>query len=172
MILSFTGAQSTGKTTLLNSLKDRHYANYEYKFVPEVTRKVQREFNLPINEEGNLLTQTMIIAEHIRNVCTADPKVTNILDRCIVDGLVYTTWLYRNNQVPYTIYQHCSDIYDALINKYDIIFYTSAEGVPLEDDGERSVDKDFRQEILHEFERVIIPLSLSLIHISEPTRPY
>ena len=36
MIYSFTGAQSTGKTTLLKLCKERHK---NFKYVDEVTRK-------------------------------------------------------------------------------------------------------------------------------------
>ena len=39
MIVSFTGAQSTGKTTLLNILKEK---NKDIKFVDEVTRRIKR----------------------------------------------------------------------------------------------------------------------------------
>ena len=49
MILSFTGAQSTGKTTLLNKVRD---LNPNLNFVDEVTRRIKREYDLPINESG------------------------------------------------------------------------------------------------------------------------
>jgi len=65
MIVSFTGAQSTGKTTLLNILKEK---NEDIKFVDEVTRRIKRDYNLPINEDGGNLTQFMIMSDHIANV--------------------------------------------------------------------------------------------------------
>ena len=49
MIISFTGAQSTGKTTLLNLIRDK---NYDFNYVDEVTRRIKREYNLPINESA------------------------------------------------------------------------------------------------------------------------
>ena len=66
MLVSFTGAQCTGKTTLLNLLKDKLCGNkwtqgsdgvYRdvWNFVPEVTRKVMRD-GLKINENGDDLT--------------------------------------------------------------------------------------------------------------------
>ena len=58
MIVSFTGAQSTGKTTLLNKVRD---LNPNLNFVDEVTRRIKREYNLPINEGGGDVTQSMII---------------------------------------------------------------------------------------------------------------
>ncbi len=65
MIVSFTGAQSTGKTTLLNILKNK---NKDINFIEEVTRRINREYDLPINESGNSLTQLMIIADHVANL--------------------------------------------------------------------------------------------------------
>ena len=65
MIISFTGAQSTGKTTLLNSIKD---LNPYLDSIDEVTRRIKREYNLPINEDGGDITQTMIMSDHIANI--------------------------------------------------------------------------------------------------------
>ena len=69
MIFSFTGAQSTGKTTLLNHL---HKCNgdYPFEFIPEVTRLVMRDYEMPINEEGDDLTQLLIMTEHVRKYHT------------------------------------------------------------------------------------------------------
>ena len=60
MICSFTGAQSTGKTTLLKALYEKN-GSYPFEFVPEVTRLVSREYNMPINESGGDLTQMLIM---------------------------------------------------------------------------------------------------------------
>ncbi len=93
MIFSFTGAQCTGKTTLLNHLYKEN-GDYPFVFVPEVTRLVKREYNMPINESGGDLTQLLIMTEHIRNIFRdrADQLVRGIhliFDRCALDGIVY-----------------------------------------------------------------------------------
>ena len=67
MIFSFTGAQSTGKTTLLNRLHEKN-GEYPFEFVPEVTRLIKRVYNVPINEDGGDLTQLLIMTEHVRNI--------------------------------------------------------------------------------------------------------
>ena len=92
MIISFTGAQSTGKTTLLNLIRDK---NYEFNYVDEVTRRIKREYNLPINESGGDITQSMIMADHIANVYKKGDHDVTVLDRCAVDGIVYTDWLAK-----------------------------------------------------------------------------
>ena len=155
MIFSFTGAQSTGKTTLLNHL---HKCNgdYPFEFVPEVTRLVMRDYEMPINEEGGDLTQMLIMTEHVRNVYRnkADHLIRGvhqIFDRCALDGIVYSLWLQHNDKISRRCYDACDLIYEELKDKYDIIFYTSPDDVKLVDDGERSVDVKFRNDIINTF---------------------
>lgn len=151
MLISFSGAQSTGKSTLLKTLQE---AVPEWDYVPEVTRLVKREYDLPINEDGNDLTQTMIMSEHLRYAYT---KRNNhaILDRCSLDGLVYTHWLCDKGKVSMGTYSHARYVFDNTIEKYDLIMYTSPEDVPVVDDGERSINVEFREEIIDLFEKYL-----------------
>ena len=149
MLISFSGAQSTGKSTLLKILKDN---NSDIFIVDEVTRKIKRKFNMPINEDGGDLTQYMIMNDHIENVYRKTYAEHTILDRCAVDGIVYTDWLARQNKVSKVIYDAALRVYTHLIDKYDVIFYTNPHDVPLVDDGERSADINFRNDIIELFE--------------------
>ena len=156
MIFSFTGAQCTGKTTLLKHLYKEN-GDYPFVFIPEVTRLVKREYNMPINESGGDLTQLLIMTEHVRNIFRdrADHLVRGlhqILDRCALDGIVYSHYLLDKGKINRATYDACELIYKKLINKYDVIFYTSHEDVELVDDGERSVDKVFREDIIGLFD--------------------
>ena len=156
MIFSFTGAQCTGKTTLLKHLYKEN-GDYPFVFVPEVTRLVKREYNMPINESGDDLTQMLIMTEHVRNIFRdrADHIVRGvhqILDRCALDGIVYSHYLLDKGKINRATYDACDLIYKKIINKYDVIFYTSHEDVELVDDGERSVDKIFREDIIGLFD--------------------
>ena len=156
MIFSFTGAQCTGKTTLLKRLHKEN-GDYPFVFIPEVTRLIRREYNMPINEGGDDLTQMLIMTEHVRNVFRdrADyiiRGVHQIFDRCALDGIVYSHYLLDKGKIDRATYDACDLIYKKLINKYDVIFYTSHEDVELVDDGERSVDKIFREDIIGLFD--------------------
>jgi nicotinamide riboside kinase len=151
MLISFSGAQSTGKSTLLKVWQE---AIPEWDYIPEVTRLVKREYDLPINEDGNDLTQTMIMSEHLRNAFAKREKHA-ILDRCSLDGLVYTHWLCDNKKVSMGTYSHTSYIFNNTIEKYDLIIYTSPEDVPVVDDGERSINVKFREEIINLFEQYL-----------------
>ena len=151
-LISFTGAQSSGKTTLLKKCKKQLPG--KWFFVDEVTRLVKKEYNVNINEDGNDITQLLILNKHIENTCllnTLDSSYDGIiLDRCIVDGLVYTQWLYENGNVSTWVYEYALKVYDLLISKLDVIFYTDPN-IPLRDDGERSINIDFRNSIIDKF---------------------
>lgn len=153
MIVSFSGAQSTGKTTLLNHLKDK---NPDVDFVPEVTRKIKRELDLPINESGTDLTQYMIMAEHVRNIYSRrQSDKLAILDRCALDGIVYTQWMSEQELISIKTFSTAYTIYEKIIGNYDVIFYTDPNDVEIEDDGERSTSLQFREGIINLFENYI-----------------
>ncbi len=148
MVVSFTGAQSTGKTTLLNHLVDK---NTDVTFVEEVTRRVKRLYDVPINEDGGDITQFLIMADHVQNLFSKDKTDVTVFDRCAVDGVVYTRWLQLEGMVSAEVYSACCKIYDSIIDRYDVIFYTDPADVELVDDGERSIDVGFRNDIIKLF---------------------
>tara|TARA_R110002050_G_scaffold73794_3_gene158626 strand:- start:3913 stop:4500 length:588 start_codon:yes stop_codon:yes gene_type:complete len=155
MIFSFTGAQSTGKTTLLKYLHKCN-GNYPFEFVPEVTRLVSRDYEMPINEQGGDLTQMLIMTEHVRNIYKHRANrlvrgIHQIFDRCALDGIVYSLWLLQEGKISRPCYDACELIWKKLKDKYDVIFYTSPDDVKLVNDGERSVDERFRNEIINIF---------------------
>lgn len=150
MRVSFTGAQSTGKTTLLNKCKEVYK---DYKFVDEVTRYVRRTYDVKINEIGGTETQLYILAEHIKNHLR--PEENLMLDRCILDGYVYTKYQVNNGKVSEQVLHAFNGVYSVLIDKLDYIFYTDPSDVKLVDDGERSVDYKFRDDIIDIFESLI-----------------
>ena len=150
MRVSFTGAQSTGKTTLLNKCKEVYR---DYKFVDEVTRYVRRTYDVKINEIGGTETQLYILAEHIKNHLRSDENL--ILDRCILDGYVYTKYQVNQGKVAHSVLEAFNGVYTVLMDKLDYIFYTDPSDVKLVDDGERSVDYRFRDDIIEMFEDLI-----------------
>jgi len=153
MIISFTGAQSTGKSTLLTNCMEEFGDKFIY--FPEITRQLRSECGVAINEAGDSTTQNLITAEHIKNMLKASRQDT-ILDRCILDGLVYTMYLhFDKKQVDELTLAFSIKIFNELIDKVDVIFYTDPKDVLLVDDGERSIDVNFRNKIIEIFEWVI-----------------
>ena len=162
MIVSFTGAQSTGKTTLLKAVKlDERFR--KFSFIDEVTRLVKKKYNLSINEEGDDLTQLAILSTHLDNYLTFRGKDV-VLDRCILDGLVYTAYLNNIGKVKDEVAEYAELLTNTLINKIDIIFYTEPD-IPLVDDGERSIDVEFRNKIIDLFEEAIDHYKLNVVRL-------
>lgn len=156
-LFTFTGAQSTGKTTLLKKIKSLYPDRFDY--VDEVTRRIKR-FGVPINNEAKDydLTQSLIIGDHLINYTKVfDNTSENIrdllLDRCIVDGYIYTKYFYKKGKVSSNILKYAEQWFKTLTPMYDVIFYTNPSDVKLVDDGERSIDAAFRQDIIDLYER-------------------
>jgi nicotinamide riboside kinase len=165
MLISFSGAQSSGKSTLLKLCQD---IIPEWNYIPEITRLVRRDYDLPINERGSDLTQMMIAGEHLRNAYTKRYKPT-ILDRCSLDGLIYTHWLCDHGDVSLAAYTHARCVFDNTIEKYDLIIYTQPEDVPVEDDGERSINVEFRNQIIDLFEKYMVEIpQAKLLRVAGP----
>jgi nicotinamide riboside kinase len=178
MIVSFTGAQSTGKSTLLDALVKANEGDDSIVFVPEVTRILKREYNIPINEEASVMTQYQITCDHYKNAFKIEPPHVKlkVLDRCALDGTVYCDYfshwkqwgagrelsnargLDSNNDftTEWEMVSRASRRYlPDMFAKYDIVFYTDPKDVPLIDDGERSASVEFRNAIIGRFENYI-----------------
>lgn len=144
MIISFCGAGGTGKTTLLEECKKIYKDKFEY--VDEVTRLVRREYNVEINETAGDRTQLLILSQHINNHLKNRTKPV-IMDRCIIDGVIYTYHLNNIGKISTWIREYATQLYANIIkDRLDIVFYTPIE-FNLVDDGERSTDKKFQRTI-------------------------
>ena len=165
MRISFTGAQSTGKTTLLNLCKER-YPNFIY--VDEVTRRIKRDKGVEINNTADNYdkTQIEIIKDHLRNIKIDDKRNKVILDRCIYDGFFYTRYLYEQNKVSVEVYNYAYKIFRENRHKYDVIFYTDPVDVKLINDGVRSTDIDFRNRIIEFYNEYNIDFDANVVKIS------
>ena len=154
MLVSFTGAQSSGKTTLLREFLESN----AWGSVDEVTRRIRRG-GFEINDDGSNYndTQLAIFADHIQNLFTYSGKdMNNILDRCIVDGFVYTRYFRTQGKVNEFVDKMFSYALGRYIEKYDCIFYTNPYDVPLINDGERSMSESFRSQIIKLYEELIL----------------
>lgn len=163
MIFSFTGAQSTGKTTLLTLCKAL-YSHKGYQFVDEVTRDIKRK-GFDINNEASSYdnTQLQIWEHHMNNISR---KGNWILDRCIFDGYVYTKYFYENDKVSKKTYNILKESFEKYLNRYSKIFYTDPKDVKLIDDGERSTDVKFRERIIEIYEEIGIEKFENVVKIS------
>ena len=156
MLISFTGAQSSGKTTLLHHWSE---CQNHWNVIPEVTRKLKRQ-GFEINDDsGNYIdTQIAILTDHLNNIFSyANTTYTDtILDRCIVDGFIYTRYFRMEGKVDEFTDKMFTRMFKRYISKYDYIFYTSPYDVALINDGERSMSESFRSKIIKLYEEVVL----------------
>lgn len=160
MKISFTGAQSTGKTTLLEAIKQNEEFRYEYEFIDEITRRMVKK-GLKINEAGSNTTQLLIMNEHIKNLLYENA----IMDRCAVDGVVYTHWLYQQGKVQKWVWEYALNVFNHYKDRYSYIFYLKPE-FDMVDDGVRSVNIQFRDEVVDLFERYIKQVNIPVVNLT------
>ena len=157
MKIAFTGAQSTGKTTLLNEMKD---ILPQYSFIDEITRSIISH-DVKINEDGTDKTQILIMNSHFRNSLIPD----TVMDRCALDGVVYTRYLYNRGQVTEEVMDYAEQVFDSIINSYNYIFYLVPE-FDIVNDGVRSIDLDFRNQIVDLFNKYIEECEVPVIKLT------
>ncbi len=163
MVISFTGAQSTGKSTLLTKMQtDERFR--KFNFVPEITRGLKKKYKLDINEDGDEFTQLVTVNSHLYNYLDFKDKDV-VLDRCILDGLIYTMYQYQKKKIPIEMYHYTEYLFKKLIGSIDIILYTEPD-IPLVDDGERSANKEFRDIIISLFEEAINHFDIKVIRLN------
>lgn len=171
LLTSFTGAQSTGKSTLLDMCMSMLFGNSEtnaYKgvdrdkwvFIPEVTRMIKRQYGVNINEHGTDDTQLLILNQHLINTIQFKQNLLDegkcyMMDRCIMDGYVYSKYLHNHGRIEDNTMNIAECMYRRLMPSLDAIFYTHPEDIPIHDDGERSIDPQFRNEIIQIYDDVL-----------------
>ena len=141
MKIIFTGAQGTGKTTILN-----HYKEQGYNIITEVVRNLSKE-GVKINEMGDLEGQRKIFATYNKIL---NKEESYISDRGLTDVTAYTSYLGIKNDDNdlriETLYQ-LADIQDFYQKNPDVITCYFPVEFPVVDDGIRSLDENFRQDI-------------------------
>lgn len=159
-IIGISGAQSTGKSTLLNALRSEPFFK-EYFVGDEVTRRV-KSYGLPINEDGTDVTQRLIMQEHIVNVFMHSNLLT---DRTALDGLIYTKELQQRGMIKnQSTVDFAIDVFNKLAPMYDVIFYIRPE-FDIEADGVRSIDKQFRDNVAEAFENAYNQYHNNLLYL-------
>jgi nicotinamide riboside kinase len=158
MKIAITGAHCTGKTTLVEELEKIPELAKKFAFRGNITRKIKKS-GKQINENGDDETQLLVIAQHIENYIPKDV----ILDRCALDGLVYTTYLYEKGKVSKQTLRIAEAVFENL--EYDIKFYVKPEFEIIKD-GVRSVEKEFQDRVAQLFEEYIESYKLCVVPIT------
>lgn len=154
MKIAVCAAHSNGKTTFCKDLAKATGYNYIYDIVRE--EAVKKGFT--INENTPPEVQAMLTTRQLElEMTTPEPWVA---DKCIIDYWVYGDIVLKDEEVKkfirYIVKRNA---------KYDIAFYIPPE-IPLEEDGIRSANPEFRELVDKHYREVLDELGIKYITIS------
>ena len=158
MKIVFTGAQSTGKTTLVHEMQKKPAFN-NYNICDNITRHVTAEADR-LDLQGNqreIFIQNSIIDTHLFNI-----TLDNFLaDRCAIDCYVYGMYQYLQKTLDEETRLRMVETLKACVPQYDYIFYIEPEFGVIRD-GTRSDDPVFQEIVSYLFCGVIHQLKEEL----------
>ncbi len=138
MRIGLSGTLSCGKTTLVNELaKLPEFKDY---FTSTERSKYLRDLGIKLNTDSTVKGQQLFISER----CSELFHDNLITDRSLWDVCAFTlsaeSISWKEKQIL---------IESAMLSKdeYDFIFYVSPEGVEIEDNNVRCIDKEYRDKI-------------------------
>lgn len=152
-----SGSIGVGKTTLIEQLKP------DFNVIPEVCRGISG-YGFGINNYDNNIISTQLAMLNVMYSNIINNK-DGIFDRGLLDILVFSYYLYKNNKINNKQYQFIYDNIIGNLNLFDLIFYIPIE-FELKDDGFRSTDTVLRFNIDIIFKMFFEKLNLSnKVHI-------
>ncbi len=146
MKIGFCGTMSVGKTTLVNALKkDKTFK--KYKFATERSKYLS-SLGIPLNTDSTLKGQLVFAAERAAELM----QENMITDRTVIDVIAFSNLSKQMNEDEKDIIE---DMLFYLIQDYDIIFHIDDLSIPIEDNGIRETDKEYREKIAKEIEGIL-----------------
>ena len=135
MKIGFCGPMSVGKTTLVIALKELPEFK-DYTFRTERSKYLSG-LGIPLNTDSTLKGQLVFAAER-----AAELMQENIItDRTIIDVMAFCE---LSKSMSKAEKQHINGVLWHLIKEYDIIFHIDDLSVPMEDNGVRETNKEYR----------------------------
>ena len=146
MKIAFVGTMSVGKTTLVNELAKLPQFK-DYKIATERSKYLS-DLGIPLNTDSTLKGQMIFAAERANELFYEDL----LTDRSIIDVMAFTKLAKSISIIEKLDFEN---LYSRLISEYDYIFYISPEGVEIEDNGTRTTDSIYRDDIDYVINRYI-----------------
>lgn len=165
MVVSISGAQCSGKTTLINALKECGLFGERTAFMGSPSRKANDQ-GIAINKAAGTIDQLWIVSTYVKELietCNNRDVEHIISDRCVLDMLCYidyhverakgvTRHHWENvREVTFKILCEVEELYDC-----HILVEPEFELVP---DGVRSIDPEFQKKMVYIFKENMMSLS-------------
>lgn len=132
----FTGAQGTGKTTILN-----HFRENGANVITEVVRNLTKQ-GVPINEQGTQEGQTTIFNEYVRLLSEQGPYIS---DRGLTDVTAYSYCLADSDKLPYSYAEaQLEQVKQFVKDNPDVVYFYFPIEFAVVNDGVRSTNEGFR----------------------------
>jgi len=161
MKIGLTGTMSVGKTTLAKALGELDM----FKDYPIQTErsKYLRDLGVALNTDSTLKGQLVFAAE--RSIELMQENI--ITDRTVYDVSAFTL---SAKSIGWTEKRYFTEILMSLRDEYDVIIYVSPEGVNIEDNGVRTTDIKYREQIDFTIKEMLVQYSpKKLIKVSGST---
>jgi predicted ATPase len=153
MKIAFMGGACSGKTTLIQQFLKRWP---QYTTSLKTYRDIIKEKNLSINKDGNKDNQSIILDSLIEEINLAKDVKDIVFDRCVIDNIVYSLWLYNNNKVTDDFIVTCKYKIREAVSKYDIIFYAPRDkDIAIVEKENRETDIQYINEIDNIYNAVV-----------------
>ena len=146
MKIGFCGTMSVGKTTLVNALKELPEFK-GYHFVTERSEHL-RDLGIPLNTDSTLKGQLVFASERAIELM----QENIITDRTIIDVMAFCS---LSKSMSKAEKDHINGVLWHLIREYDIIFHIDDLSIPIEDNGVRETDKEYRLEVHTKIDSII-----------------
>ena len=138
MKIGLCGTMSVGKTTLTKALS-KHPLFENFTAVTERS-KYLNSLGIPLNHKTTIEGQTIFLAERVTELM--QPNI--ITDRTIIDVMAFCE---LSKSMSKAEKDHINGVLWHLIKEYDIIFHIDDLSVPMEDNGIRETNQDYRLDI-------------------------
>ena len=146
MKIGLCGTMSVGKTTLVNALKNEpEFKNYTFR---TERSKFLNSIGIPLNTDSTLKGQLVFAAERAAELMQDDI----ITDRTIIDVMAFAD---LSKSMSKAEKDHLNEVLWHLIREYDIIFHIDDLSIPIEDNGVRETNKDYRLAIHQEISTIL-----------------
>ena len=146
MKIGLCGTMSVGKTTLVNALKKLPEFK-DYNFRTERSKHLM-SLGIPLNTDSTLKGQLVFASERAAELM--QEKI--ITDRTIIDVMAFCALSKSMSKVEK---DNINNTLWHLIQEYDVIFHIDDLSIPIEDNGIRETNENYRLDIANKIQEII-----------------